>query len=152
MKHRSTNKNIITVVLSLALLLVCTASIVSCGGDDSETLFPEYTGDIWTLYPVESGLIEETGHIEADSNDNIIDAGFFTAPVSENDEIGTETNAADETNSFDEETKKNDNNVTDAAETTAHVIGPYDGIHNWPSDEFDHSGYKPLNPVTTAVN
>ena len=46
MKHRSTNKNIITIVLSLALLLVCTASIVSCGGDDSETMFPEYTGDI----------------------------------------------------------------------------------------------------------
>ena len=146
MKHRSTNKNIITVVLSLALLLVCTASIVSCGGDDSETMFPEYTGDIWTFYPEESGLIEETGHMEVDSNDNIIDAGFFTTPVSENDETDLGTNASDG------ETKKNDN-VTDAvAETTAHVIGAYDGIHNWPSDEFDHSGYRPLNPVTKAVN
>lgn len=152
MKHRSTNKNIITIVLSLALLLVCTASIVSCGGDDSETMFPEYTGDIWTLYPVESGLIEETGHMEADSNDNIIDAGFFTTPVSENDETDLGTDATDGTNASDEETKKNDNVTDAAAETTAHVIGAYDGIHNWPSEEFDHSGYRPLNPVTKAVN
>ena len=90
MNHRITNKRIITVIFALALLLVCTASIVSCGGDDSETLFPEYTGDIWTLEP-EDSLEAETGHIEVDSNDNVIDIGHFTTPVSENDETDTQS-------------------------------------------------------------
>lgn len=146
MNCRKTNKNIITVILTLALVLVCAAGIVSCGKESEETMFPEYTGDLWTLSPSDDTTAE--GHIEVDSNDNIIDAGIFTTPVSEENDTSAVDGSVVETVNVTEDGSSSDESV---AETTAHVIGEYDGIHNWPSDEFDKNGYKPLNPVTTAV-
>lgn len=140
MDSKKTNKNIITAILALALILVCAASVVSCNKESEDTMFPEYTGDIWTLVP-EEGVTFEEGHIEPDSNDNIIDAGFFTVPVSE-DDTGSDSEIEEMTDTV--------NGDSDSV-TTPHVIGPYDGVHNWPSDEFDESGYRPLKPVTKAV-
>ncbi len=141
MNSKKTNKNIVTAILALALMLVCAASIVSCNSRSEDTMFPEYTGDIWTLLPPDGMTVEE-GHIDPDTNDNIIDAGFFTTPVSEDDtasdgEIEETTDVAD----GDPSSAESD------SVTTPHVVGPYDGVHNWPSDEFDMSGYHTLTPV-----
>ena len=130
MNCKKTNKNILTALLTLALVLVCAASIVSCDKESEDTLFPEYTGDIWTVVPSEDVTVE-IGHIEAESNDNIIDAGYFTIPVSDGD-----TTVGDSAESAD-------GDVT----TTKHVIESYDGIHFWPSEEFDKSGYHTLKPA-----
>ena len=145
MDSKKTNKNIITAILALALILVCAASVVSCNKESEDTMFPEYTGDIWTLVP-EEGVTFEEGHIEPDSNDNIIDAGFFTVPVSDDesaDIVPEDTKFADESVIGE----SSDGDVT----TKVHVVESYDGIHYWPSDEFDESGYRPLKPVTKAV-
>ena len=145
MNCKKTNKNIIKAVLALALVLVCAASVVSCNKESDETMFPEYTGDLWTVAPSD-GMTVETGHIEIDSNDNIIDANFFTDAATDKD--SAESDVPSEDSAIVESA---DLSTGDPSETTAHVIGAYDGIHNWPSDEFDHSGYKPLNPVTKPV-
>lgn len=147
MNSRKTNKNILTAVLALVLLLSCAACIVSCNGDSEDTMYPEYTGGLWTLHPSdEDGPLDvEEGHIVADSNDNVIDAGIFTNPVSETEQAqGTETAANAGSDADPAES-------ADPAVTTEHIISPYDGVHFFPSDEFDKSGYKPLKPVTTAV-
>ncbi len=146
MNYRNTNKNIITIIFALALLLVCTANIVSCGGDNEDTMFPEYTGDLWTLQPEDPEVTVEGGHIVVESDDNVINGGFFTDPVSQN----TETTVSDDTDVISDSGSAN-SEVSGSAETTVHVISPYDGVHFWPSDEFDESGYRPLKPVTTAV-
>ena len=145
MNCKKTNKNIITAVLALALVLVCAASVVSCNKESDDTMFPEYTGDLWTVAPSDR-ITVETGHIELDSNDNIIDVNLFTDTVLDNDSAASDIPAEDSA-----VTESTDASTGEASETTAHVIGAYDGIHNWPSDEFDHSGYKPLNPVTKPV-
>ena len=136
MNCKKTNKNIVKAILTLALAFVFTACIVSCNSQSDDTMFPEYTGDIWTLIPSDDVTVEE-GHIDPDTNDNIIDAGFFTTPVSE-DDTGSDSEIEEMTDAA--------NGDSDAV-TTPHVIGPYDGIHNWPSDEFDKSGYHTLTPV-----
>lgn len=133
MNCKKTNKNIIKAVLALALVLVCAASVVSCNKESDETMFPEYTGDIWTVVPSDD-LSVETGHVEAETNDNIIDADYFTTPVSEGVSEDVADSQADATDG-------------ESVTTTVHVIDSYDGIHYWPSDEFDESGYHTLTPV-----
>ncbi len=139
MNCKKTNKNIITAMLTLALVLVCAASVVSCNKESEDTLYPEYTGDIWTVVPSDD-LSVETGHVEAETNDNIIDADYFTTPVSEDAAVS---------DGVSEDVTDSQNDATDgeSVTTTVHVIDSYDGIHFWPSDEFDESGYHTLTPV-----
>lgn len=138
MKHRNTNKHIFTAIFALALIVACCACIVSCGGDNEETLYPEYTGDIWT-YDVDSHDHHDTVDI-----DNVIAFESFEKDTNSQNEIVI-------TNAVATDAVMTDDSSSTPVEDgdTAEITHSHD--HMFPEDEFDPSGYQTLKPVTTRV-
>lgn len=147
MKHRNINKHILVALLVLSLTVVCCACIVSCGGNDDETMYPEYTGGIWTLDFGSDDHDHETVDI-----DNIIDFGSF---VTEGENVivitgavTTDDPATDVDADADHSAGNSSTTPEEDVETAPITHSPN---HEFSEDVYDHSGYQTLKPVTTKV-
>ena len=140
MKYRNTNKHILVALLVLLLTVVCCACIVSCGGSDDETMYPEYTGGIWTLDFGSDDHDHETVDI-----DNIIDFGSF---VTDGENVIVITGAVTTSEDGDPSV---DNSATTPEEDIETAPITHSPDHEFSEDIYDPSGYQTLRPVTTRV-
>ena len=147
MNYRKRNRNVFISLACVVLLLVFCACISSCKDQNTDSIYPEYTGDNPWTYPSDSDH-EDDFHIIPES-DNVIDFGAFTT---------LETAVSSSENA--EDTAQNDistgSESTDASDEETHSHGSqYDGIHDFPGGEFDIDAYETLRPLpdwTRPVN
>lgn len=143
MKHRNTNKHILVALFVLLLTVVCCACIVSCGGNDDETMYPEYTGGIWTLDFGSDDHDHETVDI-----DNIIDFGSF---VTEEGNVIVITGAVTTNDPASDGDPSVDNSSTSPEEDGETAPITHSPNHEFSENVYDPSEYQTLKPVTTVA-
>lgn len=136
MNYRKRNKNVFISLACVVLLLAFCACISACKDQNTDSIYPEYTGDNPWTYPPEHD--EDDGFHVIPESDNVIDFGAFTTP----DTDPASTDGAEDT------AQNTDSAVSDPADETTHShASQYDGVHDFPGDEFDLDAYETLRPL-----
>lgn len=138
MKHKNTKKGIFFLIICTVLLVTVCVFTASCsdGGKDTST------GEKWTFPPDENDPFDDDDHhLDNDfSSDNVIDfndffqTGAVTGDTTEHD--GFRVTDDESSTAADKQTHSHD-----------HAVSTYDGVHDFPGEEFDENAYVTLKPL-----